>query len=524
MNIRLLTHRAGQSPILIGARGNLPLLAALVTITIVGLLLNREVYAIGDDYHFFGFYFALGGMDYAQAAFSFWSSPFAAGRPFAPVFDLIPLSLMHSISQFEWVRMLHLVLLITICIQIYKVASSAGRHPKIGGLISLCIFSMPGIWHVYMVSYGTSMLIGVSAALAGAVLIASTHSPSIKRWFVFVVIAVVVIFTYQPLWPILFIGVTVRILSVEIVNKRKDADLHIVTEQLLGYATTYLRVAAVVACVFVLNYLLVRYGYNSPRLSSGPELVAKVHHILIELVPATIYPWLYLFFPGRSWVIVLSWATVVLSFFLILRMSYRSPYSAAGRQIGFRYVFRLALIILIATSLLPLSLGMYVFTDQAVGFRRVVFASIYFWFVFLYVLNRAVPRLAIYKPARYGLYGGFTMVALIVGVFLDVSTQQLAATEWKSALCATRHSPISDQTRIDRSAVLLPIPFPSALQNDEVQVRTLSYPTGAMLIWLSHSEALGKRPAFSPWVLEIADQPALGAWERAYKQCSPVSN
>ena len=60
MNIRLLTHRAGQSPILIRARGNLPLLAALVTITIVGLLLNcREVYVIGDDYHFFGFYFAL---------------------------------------------------------------------------------------------------------------------------------------------------------------------------------------------------------------------------------------------------------------------------------------------------------------------------------------------------------------------------------------------------------------------------------------------------------------------------------
>lgn len=500
------------------ARGSMPLLVALVTVASVGALLNREVYAIGDDYHFFGFYFALGGMDYVEAVFQFWSSPFAAGRVFAPVFDLLPLSFMGSVSQFEWVRFLHLFLLLLICTQVFRIVKAEKGDSNLAGLVVLCMISMPGVWHIYMVSYGTSMLVGTSVALAATAWVSGADRSFFQRWSIFGLLAFFVIFTYQPLWPLLFIGISKKLLHVEAVTQSEGQVIKPVRS--VRYALTYFGIIMVVACIFALNYVVVRYGYNSPRLSAGGELGAKIGYILFELVPAAVYPWFYLFYEGKQWVVVLSWATIALSLFLTFRISCRWVFRNAGEKSPFQSLFRIALVVLLGTGLLPLSLGMYVFTDQAVGFRRVLFASIYFWVVLLLAINTTLSRTAVCNAMRYIGYGAFVSLAFVVEMFLDVSTQQLAAEEWRNAICATRLSPIKEETKIDSAAVLLPLPFPSAMNNDEVQVRTLSYPTGAMLIWLAHMEVLDRRPTFSPWVLSIAVQPTADSWARAYKQCA----
>lgn len=518
MTKRFTRYWAKRCSVVAAVRANSQLWMSLLIITIIGGFLNRNVYAIGDDYHFFGFYFALGGMDYVEAVAQFWSSPFAAGRVFAPVFDLLPLSFMGSIAQFEWVRWLHLLLLMVIGIQIYRIASTEDRGGTLGGVLVLCAMSMPGVWHIYMVAYGTSMLVGMCAALGGAEWVARTKRSGLLRWSIFCVLALFVVFTYQPLWPLLFVGI-----SRTILRARPGVDPEtegVNAERLVSYGKTYFGIAVVVACIFVLNYALVRYGYNSPRLSSGMELGAKIDYIVFELMPVAIYPWLYMFFPGSAWIVMLSWGTLLTLLLLVFRIISLASRGSARQKNKVLGLYRTTLIVLLGTGLVPLSLGMYVFTDQAVGFRRVLFASIYFWVVFLLALSTTFPRIAAGSVARYGLYAGFVSLAVVVAIFLDSSTQQLAAKEWKSAVCASRLSPINDRTQIDRSAVLLPVPFPSAMKNDEVQVRTLAYPTGAMLIWLAHMEVLAERPSFSPWALEISAQQNVDDWAHAYRHCA----
>ena len=88
-------------------------------------------------------------------------------------------------------------------------------------------------------------------------------------------------------------------------------------------------------------------------------------------------------FPEQFWLRILSWSTFALSFSIITFALIRGIYSVrGGARISLpEYVFILA----ISTSLIPITLGMYLFTDQAVAFRRVQFASMVFWFTFLFM-------------------------------------------------------------------------------------------------------------------------------------------
>jgi hypothetical protein len=165
---------------------------------------------------------------------------------------------------------------------------------------------------------------------------------------------------------------------------------------------------------------------------------------------------------------------------------------------------------------------MYLFTDQAVAFRRVQFASMVFWFIFLFTLAYILRTTLI---GKYSKYFNYTFVVFIMsyifafGYFLNVGTVQMASREWNAAVCASKKSPLSEPARVNKKMVILTREFPEAWSIDEFQMRTFSFPTGGMMLWLAHLEASKVRPPFSVWTVELTEKQTANEWENAYLNC-----
>ena len=503
-------------------------LLVFMPIAIVAIWLNQSNFAIGDDYHAFGLYFAMGQMDYFSAVSDLWKSPFMAGRPFATMIELLSLSMITSIDQLVWVRYVHLLMFGIIFGLFWKIIKKCGGSSVLASLIALVMFTLPGIWHMYLMNYGSSMLLAMCVALIGALLTVNQSSLSFRQWFIFLSVTAFVIFTYQPAWPLLFIGLFSKMLSITV---RKDLNAIIKndgknissfdSDEIKNYSYSFVVALLMVLGVFVANFVLVKYGYNSSRLQVNIDWVGKLTYVFSDLFPLTIYPWFYIWFPGQSWLKYLSWITYLASFFIMMLVLVRTIFWArgSGSRISLsEYIFVLA----IASSLIPMALGMYLFTDQAIAFRRVQFASMVFWFTFLFSLA-CIFRLMISEKysnyLSYGFIAGVMGYIFTLGYFLNVGTVQLASREWDAAVCASKIAPLSEPPRVDKNNAIVHKYFPEAWGGDEFQVSTFTYPTGGMLLWLAHREANNAPPAFSRWNIEFTDDLPLTDWDIAYSNC-----
>jgi hypothetical protein len=169
--------------------------------------------------------------------------------------------------------------------------------------------------------------------------------------------------------------------------------------------------------------------------------------------------------------------------------------------------------VVIATTILPITLGTYLFTDQAVPFRRVVFGSIVFQvvvlsttFLLLYVWRSNVAK---FVSWAFSLVVPGLLIA--VGWLVDIAVVQVAGREWAAVRCGARQVALSDPASVNRKAALAlqAQPFPDAASGDEFQVRTLSFSaSGTLMLWLSQDEN-GKMPTFSPWTLQFREDDVL---------------
>lgn len=518
-NVSLNTDHWSNSPRL----KVVSLVAGIGAISAIALLLNRETYAIGDDYHFYTFYFRFHHKSFFTAVGDFLGSPFAAGRPVAIPFDVIGLSLISSISELVWVRYLHLAFLIVIFALLGAIGRKAGLNPVLSYLIALTAFLQPGLWHLFMVTYGAGVLAGMIGALLASYV---TMKPTLsnKDWALFTLFAAWPIFSYQPIWPLILLGVTVRLLSLAI-----NAENAVSASDVSHAIRNYFRCFIIVVILLLINYAIVRFGYESPRLDSV-NWQSKFQFLASDVIQTTIYPWLYFWFRGNYYVLLAAWISIGLfSVFTAVIMTRLFRRSAGGvpvfRQIGWRGVI---VALLVVTALLPLSLGMYVFTDQAIAFRRAMFASIFFWytaFIMIFLLLSR-PREAYLVAIELCLAGLVFCALFLVGLVMDRSTQQVAAREWFAAVCAAKSVILTEPILINRPAALVANqrPFPHSLSNNEVQVRTLSYPAGAMLIWLSQTEVNPVSKLVSPWKIGFSnDSPLkkpLNDWDLAFAKCA----
>ncbi len=503
-------------------------LVAFTPVAIVAVLLNQSNFAIGDDYHALGFYFVMGGMSFPAAIANYWSSPYMAGRPFAALAELYPLSLMDSINQLVWVRYFHIIMLAAIFFLLLRIALKCNCSRFHAVVIALFMFTIPGVWHLYLMDYGTSMLSGIISMLLGALVTISHSRLSYKQWMLFSLCATFSIFSYQPAWPLLFIGLVGKTLSKlsgsNLMQKYKTDTENIISRgrfDVQNNSENFVKALAIVLSLFVLNFLLVKFGYNSTRLSANVDWLGKFKYVLDDLLPTTVYPWLYIWFPGQSWVKYLSLATYATSAIVILFYLFWSVKVRRVDNAKINWAV-LIFIISIATSLLPLTLGMFLFTDQAISFRRVLFASMFFWFTLL-IFWASVIRFSRNKNISY-ILNCVTLSCIIMyifafGYFVHVGTVQLASREWNAAVCASKLAPLTEPVSVNTKIAILEKPFPSALRNEEFQTSTFSYPTGGMLVWLAHFEANRSIPEFNRWNVELKDNLTLTEWDSAYLNC-----
>lgn len=506
-----------------------PAFVLFAPVAIVAILLNQRNFAIGDDYQSFGFYYIMGGMDYFSAVATSWKDPFMAGRPFASITELLPLSMMRSIDQLVWVRYIHLVIFAVIFGLLLKIIKKCTDSSFVAPNIALFMFTLPGIWHMYIMNYGTPMLLAICVALLGSLLTVKYPYLSIKQWAIFAICAAFSIFSYQPTWPLLFIGIFGKMLGLSAAASKRNViasslsssiNTHI-SRDMRSYSLKFVNAIIIVLLLFIINFVLVKFGYNSQRLNSYSDWFDKIWFLLNDLLPLTIYPWLYILFPGQSWIKILSWITFITITIVVIFVLVRSVYKvrvACPRINWYEYLF----IFSIATSLIPLTLGMYLFTDQSIAFRRVNFASMVFWFTFLFFLAslvRLTANSALVKVYNYGVFGALSVYIFAFGYFLEIGTVQLASREWNAAICASSKAPLTEPARVNAKNAILQKPFPWAWSGDEFQVSTFSYPTGGMLIWLAHVEANHLSPEFNRWSVELADGAQLTRWDSAYSNC-----
>jgi hypothetical protein len=500
------------------------LIAGICAISAIAFLLNRDTYAIGDDYHIYAFYFVLQHNGFFSAVRHFLASPYAAGRPIAIPFDVAGFSLISSIYELNWLRYLHLAFLAVIFILLGEIAKNTGLNTILSYLIALTAFLQIGVWHLFMVTYGAGILAGMIAALLASS-ISMRSSLSKRDWLFFTLLAAWAIFSYQSIWPLILLGITVRLLSLSSRTNRARQSKCLSQEVMRTIRINFTCLVIVMALILI-NYLIARFAYESPRLHSGMSLGDTFHYVGRYLVEMTIYPWVFFWYRDNYYVFLASWITIGTFVAFATAFTARLFLRASGSIPVFRYIDWRGFVVGLSliTALLPLSLGMYLFTDQALAFRRVTFASIFFWYAALVMAFSSLPHLRTgYLVAIELCFAAVVFCGLfLVGSIMDTGTQQVAAREWFAATCAAKLVSLTEPISINRPSALAanPKPFPHGFSNNEVQVRTLAYPAGAMLIWLSQKEVNKADRLVTPWKIGFADDAPLNSWDLAFAKCA----
>lgn len=484
----------------------------LAVIVAAALMLNRLPFAMTDDFHYFTYYFQLSNMGYGDAVADFWKSPYAPGRYVAVVVDLLGLSLIEQIEQLRWIRLAHLGLLIGIFFFSARTIESSGAGRIASLIIALTIFTAPGIWHLYLLNYGSGVLFGLLTALIAAW---ATSGTRLAPWnlAVFTAGALLATHSYQPLWCIPLLGIVMR--QIGETQRSPPASYPSRTTR------DYLVLGAIVLGILILNYLEARL-VDSPRAGTS-SLSAGVHFVLNHYLPMTILPWVDYFAPGSKGVILASWVLAT-GMSLVVLAVFRRQITVIWHTVRVgqsRALYDLLPVIVTVTLLLPLTLGLFVFTDLADAYRRVSFAAMAVFSIVCVCLVHLAHKWKWKLPAA-GVVVIFPAL-LILGQarFIDVTTQQMAASEWGAARCASRMVELTAPHTVNRQVVASAIPkrFEGTRQGDEFQVLTLSYPSGAMLVWLSHLVERGSVP-FDPWIIQFSTDGDVGPWDAAFAMCA----
>jgi hypothetical protein len=174
-------------------------LAALVLIT--------PDFAIGDDYHYFSFLFKMDLFDFFSRFKAVFFDPFTVGRKLAFLIEYPQFILVNSIHDFYWIRFFHVFLLIIIFFFLWINLRFIIDSNLYVILCCLLFFSQPSIWNLLLMSYGTSIFFGIILLLYASYLSISSNFKSLKDYSLLSFLSIVGLNLYQPIWPMLFMGI-----------------------------------------------------------------------------------------------------------------------------------------------------------------------------------------------------------------------------------------------------------------------------------------------------------------------------
>jgi hypothetical protein len=490
------------------------------------LVLITPDFAIGDDYHYFSFLFKMDLFDAFSRFKAIYSDPFTVGRKLVFLIEYPQFILINSIHDFYWIRFLHVLLLAIILFFLWINLRFFIDSNLYVTLCCLLFFSQPSIWNLLLMSYGTSIFFGIILLLYASYLSISSDLKTFKEYALLLFLSIVGLNLYQPIWPVLFIGIFGK--SIELFFRLKESkDLKILSENSIKYnefrllSKRFIFLISIIFIVFISHLISAKFLLHSPRVIQTIDLYYQLNYVFENTLPTTILPWIYFFAPGSFSVKVASFFVLGLSILLITCFFVRKILllRSAGLYLNF---FGYLFIIAIAFYLIPASLGMYLFTDLAIAFRRTAFASALFWNTFLVLLyffgykyfyntfGKLFLKLTIFLLLSYNL---------LFIYFTFIGTVKIASNEWMASLCAAKKVPKFSPSEINTRIAILDKPFPSFYSGDEFQVRTFSFPSGAALLWLSYEETYHKRPNIDRWNISLISKESISEWDIAYLNC-----
>ena len=493
---------------------------------LAALFLITPDFAIGDDYHYYSFLYKMDLYDFFSRFKAVFLDPFTVGRKLAFLIEYPQFILINSIHDFYWIRFFHVFLLIIIFFFLWINLRLIIDSNIYVILCCLLFFSQPSIWSLLLMSYGTSIFFGTILLLYASYLSISSDFKSIKDYGLLSFLTIVGLNLYQPIWPMLFMGIFGK--SIELFfSLKKGKELKILSENSIKFyefrllSKRFIFLISIIFIVFISHLIDGKFLSHSPRVFQTNDLYYQLNYIINNLLSTTILPWFYFFAPESLSVKVASFFVLGFSILLITFYFLRKIFllRLAGLYLNlFDYFFIIAIIF----YLIPASLGMYLFTDLSIAFRRTAFASALFWNTFFVLLY--------FFGIKY-FYNNFGKLFLKLTIFLLISynllfiyftyigTVKIASNEWKASLCAAKKVPIFNPSEINTRVAILNKPFPSFYSRDEFQVRTFSFPSGAALLWISYEEAYRKRPNIDRWKISLISKESISEWDQAYLNC-----
>jgi hypothetical protein len=493
---------------------------------LAALILITPDFAIGDDYHYFSFLFKMDLFDAFSRFKAIYSDPFTVGRKLVFFIEYPQFIFVNSIHDFYWIRFLHVFLLIIILFFLWINLRFFIDSNLYVILCCLLFFSQPSIWNLLLMSYGTSIFFGIILLLYASYLSISSDFKTFKDYGLLLFISIVGLNLYQPIWPVLFIGIFGK--SIELFFRLKESkNPKTLSENSIKFyefrllSKRFIFLISIIFIVFISHLIRAKFLLHSPRVIQTTDLYYQLNYVINNMLPTTILPWFYFFSPGSFLVKVASFFVLGFSIFLITFYFLRKIFLLRSAGL-FLNLFDYFFIIAIAFYLIPASLGMYLFTDLAIAFRRTAFSSALFWNTFLVLLyflgikyfcnafGKFLLKLAIFLLVSYNL---------LFIYFTYISTVKIASNEWMASLCAAKKVPIFIPSEINTRVAILNKPFPSFYSGDEFQVRTFSFPSGAALLWLSYEETYHKRPNIDRWNISLISKESISEWDKAYLNC-----
>ena len=440
------------------------------------------------------------------------------GRSLSFISEYPFFSHIHSVNDFYIIRLVGVLLFPCIFILIlYNLKGSISSY-LFSLICALIFFIQPSTWWLVIFTYGPSYLLSVLIMLYASYLVISRDFSFILYAFVFTLITLA-LNIYQLVWPMVFIGIFCRGIylfnNITSENNLGQKSFHL--SEFNKLSKKFIFVCAVIFVTLMTHLFIGTLITHSQRVLPNSDFFENIDYIVNNYIPMTVVPFLYFFAPKSVIVkkisfLILALTTITAGIFFLSKI--------ITSKIKFKIADKLFIFSMI-TSFIPASLGIFMFTDLGLSFRRVGFASTLYWitvFTLTYFLLENYFKNC-KKEILYLFLIGMTTYILTFVHFFYIGTVKYASNEWSLALCATRKVPNIYSAEINSKVLILDKIYPNFYSGDEFQSAAFSYPAGAALFWLSYDQYYKTKPIFSRWDVRITNQEEYSSWDKAYLSC-----
>jgi hypothetical protein len=426
------------------------------------------------------------------------SSPYGAGRFLAAALTALVAPLLDSLESLQILRIVGALGWALVSMHLYRMLQRLNVARALSIVLSLIPILVPGSQLTlisgtnFFYSWGTLFAIWISGQIA--FLKMNSRLTIFKLTF----LALFPTMIYQPISSFLLLIPAIS-WQLQRKNYQKKANF----------------LWAILIYLFSLlsNWILVKIFYSSPRLDGEFNFEIKIQTFFSEILPMSILPHLYIFFPElarNAFPLIL----IVSVIFYVLNTRFSQLRFHRGLLDSF-------LEVCILSGLIPLSLGWLFFIhEDGANFRKIFWGSSIWGILFLLSVGT--------RLLRGNLFLNIAAASLVVltlalwTLFFRFSTVDLQQKEWSSALCASRQILLTAESELALESLRPPATLDKYVYKDEIAVHSLSFPGPAMFLpWLSNAKERPENIIPNAWGIHASAKGSNAGkiWSEKYREC-----